>query len=445
MRMNLAKSTHRILCTFFINCLILQIIFAQGIDNERLTLQNALTMALENNYGIKIAAMETQADQMAVYKSSVGMGPVIDWNLNFSSTGNYVNQNFIDGRIVNRFGRAFSPNTNLSIGLPLYDGGRMQAAYEQLALTSQYTDLQGRIIIQNTLYAVMETYYDIIRQSQTAEYLEKVIQYYDERVKITEERWKVGQGSKIDFLQSKTELNAQLSEQTRVNNDLRNAKTLLNGLINRDPQINFKIEMLPVSERNFDLFELQNAVRNNNREILLMQKAIQINRKREEELEAAMKPVVGLSGSVGYSYSNTNAGFLLSNQNLAAIVGVSARWNIYDGNNRKNQLAISRLNSQIAETQVQNIEAQIINDLVFTYNEYTANKELLEFELANQVLAEENLNISIEKFRLGGSTILELNEAQRAYDVALNAVVDAEYDLRISELELLRLSGLLTE
>jgi outer membrane protein TolC len=420
-------------------------LIGQGIGQETLTLKDALTSALENNYGIQIAVLETQADQMSVYKSNVGMGPVIDWNLNFSTTGNYVNQNFIDGRVVNRFGRAFSPNTNLTIGLPLYDGGRMQAAYEQLALNSQYTELQGRIIIQNTLYSVMETYYDVIRQSQTVAYLEKVITYYEELVKITEERWNVGQGSKIDFLLSKTELNAQLSELTRAKNDLRNAKTLINGLLNRDPQTNFEIEMLPVSDQNFVFTDLESAARNNNREILLIQKAIDINRKREEELEATMRPVVGLSGSVGYSYSNTNAGFLLSNQNIAAVVGLSARWNLYDGNNRKNQLSISRLNSEIVETQKANLEMQIINDLVFVFNDYTANKDLLDFEQANQELAEENLNISIEKFRLGGSSILELNEAQRAYDIALNAVVEAEYDLRVSELELLRLSGRLTE
>jgi outer membrane protein TolC len=443
--MKLKDYIPRVLNNVLKTCLFLLFFIGQGIGQETLTLKDALTSALENNYGIQIAVLETQADQMAVYKSNVGMGPVVDWNLNFSTTGNYVNQNFIDGRVVNRFGRAFSPNTNLTIGLPLYDGGRMQAAYEQLALNSQYTELQGRIIIQNTLYSVMETYYDIIRQSQTVAYLEKVITYYEELVKITEERWNVGQGSKIDFLLSKTELNAQLSELTRAKNDLRNAKTLINGLLNRDPQTNFEIEMLPVSDQNFLFTELESAARNNNREILLIQKAIDINRKREEELEAAMRPVVGLSGSVGYSYSNTNAGFLLSNQNFATAVGVSARWNLYDGNNRKNQLSISRLNSQIIETQKANLEMQIINDLVFVFNDYKANKDLLDFEQANQVLAEENLNISIEKFRLGGSSILELNEAQRAYDVALNAVVEAEYDLRISELELLRLSGRLTE
>jgi outer membrane protein TolC len=418
-----------------------QVVFSQ----TTLSLEDALRIALENNYGIKVAQLESQADAMGVYKSAVGMGPLIDWNLNLGTTRNYVNQNFIDGRVVNRWGRAYNPNTNLTVAMPIYDGGRMQAAYEQLALSSQFTELQGRIVIQNTLYQVMETYFDIIRQNKTLDYLQKVIQYYEERVKITEERWNVGQGSKIDFLQSKTELNAQLSELTRVQNDLMNAKILLNGILNRDPEIAYTIEMKPLEINDWEIADLKKTAINNNREILLLQKAIDINKKREEELEATRRPSVNLNGSIGYSYLNTNAGFLLSNQNLAANVGISARWNLYDGNNRKNQIAISKINTEIAQYQKEDLEMQVLNDLATSFNEYQANRDLLDFEEANLELAEENLTISIEKFRLGGSTILELNEAQRAYDVALNAVVEAEYDLRISELELLRLSGLLSE
>ena len=88
---------------------------------------------------------------------------------------------------------------------------------------------------------------------------------------------------------------------------------------------------------------------------------------------------------------------------------------------------------------------QLVNDLSLTYNQYQTDKELLNFEILNREIALENLTISLEKFRLGGSTILELNEAQRAYDTALNRLVDAQFNIKLSELELLRLSGTLVD
>ena len=410
-----------------------------------LKLNEAIQLALEHNYGLQIAALEQTADEMQVYKSNAGIGPSIDWNVNYGMTGNNVNQTFIDGRNVNRYGRAFSPNTNVSIAMTLYDGGRMQAAYDRLGMLSQYTALQAKVLVQNTIADVMQAYYNIIRQKETLEFLNTIIKYYNERLKITEERWQVGQGSKLDFLQSKTVLNAQLSDLARAGNGLKNAKVVLNGLLNRDPNLDFDTETISNVRADYDLASLQNQAKNENRDILLLQKALDISMKQEEEIAAARKPQIGLDGSIGYSYNNTNAGFLLSNQNIAAQVRVSARWNLYDGHNRKNQIAISQLNTRIVEKQQESLEASVVNELTQAYNQYRFDLELLEFEEQNKTIAEENLSISLEKFRLGGSSILELNEAQRAYDTALNRLVNAQYNIRVSELDLLRLSGSLAK
>ncbi len=410
-----------------------------------LTLNEAISIALENNYGIQVAELQQEAEAMQVYKSNVGMGPAIDLNAGFNTSGNNVNQNFTDGRVINRWGRTLNPNVNISLGMTLYDGGRMQAAYERLGLQSQMSELQSRLIIQATVEEVMETYYNITRFKETLDFLETIITYYEERLKITEERWNVGQGSKLDFLQSKTDLNVQLSELAIAENNLENTKVILNGILNRDPSTGFVIESIVNIRSDYNLEELITQAKSSNRDILLLQKSLQISQKQEEELEAATKPQILLNSAIGYNYNNTTAGFLLSNRSVSANVGLTARYNLYDGSNRRKQIEISKLNTRIIEKQQESMEAQIINDLTQAYNQYISDKEILEFEEANREIAEENLSISIEKFRLGGSTILELNEAQRAYDTALNRLVNAQYNIKLSELELLRLSGLLTE
>ena len=428
---------------WYLLCNLLFPLFLSG--QNLLSLNEAISVALEQNYGIQISELEQTAESMQVYKANAGMGPTLDWNVNLSATGNNVNQNYLDGRVVNRYGRSINPNTNLTLGLTLYDGGRMQATYDRLGMLSQFSVLQGKVIIQNTVVEVMQTYYDIIRYNQTVDYLNTIIKYYNERLKITEERWNVGQGSKIDFLQSKTDLNAQLSEMASAQNNLKNAKVVLNGLLNREASIEFNTEEGNNIRTDYKLDQLNEQAKNKNRDIVLLQKAWDISLKQEKELEANRKPQIFLNGSLGYAYSNTSTGFLSSNRNISAVAGVSARWNLFDGNHRKNQIAISKINTKIVEKQQESLEFQVLNDLTFTHNQYLSDKELLEFEELNKTIAEENLSISLEKFRLGGSSILELNEAQRAYDTALNRLVNAQYNIKISELELLRLSGSLVD
>jgi outer membrane protein len=346
---------------------------------------------------------------------------------------------------VDRWGRTINPNADISLNMTLYDGGRMQATYKGLKLQGEFSEIESKLIIQSTLVEVMVTYFDIVRQKQTVSYLNSIIKYYNERLKITEERWQVGKGSKIDFLQSKTDLNGQLSELTRAENNLKNAKVVLNGLLNRHPSETFETEESDRDPAIYELAKLEDQAMNNNRDILLMQKSLEISLKEEKQVSAARLPRVFVNGSVGYSYNDTNTGFLANSRNLAGSLGLTASWNLFDGHHRKNQVAISRIKTQVIKKERESLEFQIINDLTFAYNQYQTDKDLLQFEEQNKEIAEENLSISLEKFRLGGSSILVLSEAQRAYDVALNRLVNSEYNVKLSELNMMRLSGSLVE
>lgn len=427
---------------FFLSVMLLPMpLFGQSV----LKLDEAVSIAMEQNFGIQISTLEQTIDEMGIYKSNAGIGPVIDLNSNFRTTGNNVNQSFLDGREVNRWGRSINPSTDISLNLTLYNGGRMRATYQGLKMLGEYGEIEKKLIVQSTLVEVMVTYFDIVKHKKTLTYLNSIIEYYNERLKITDERWQVGKGSKLDYLQSKTDLNAQLSEVTRAQNNLKNAKVVLNGLLNRHPSVAFEVEESQRIPSNYELSNLEERAINQNRDIVLLQKVLQISYKEEQEVSSARKPQVFLNGSVGYSYIDTNTGFLTNSQNLAGIVGLSARWNLFNGRNTKNQIAISRIRTQIIEKQQESLEAQIINELTLAFNQYQSDKELLEFEQLNKAIAEENLSISLEKFRLGGSSILVLNEAQRAYDTALNRLVNSEYNVKISELTILRLSGSLVD
>lgn len=424
---------------------ILLLVSSGVIGQDLLKLEDAIAIALEQNFDIQIARLEVDAQVLQEFKANAGIGPTVNWVGNFSITGNNVNQKFIDDRVVSRYGRAFNPNTSVQLGLTLYDGGRMQANFERLGMLSELSELESKVVVQNTIVEVMQSYYEILRQKEALAFLNTIIKYYEERLKITEERWNVGQGSKLDYLQSKSDLNAQLSLLVAAKNNLKNTKVVLNGLLNRDPSVDFVTEDLETVDAEYQLDGLIDLALNKNRDIIQLQKAVEISMKGEEEAEASRRVQLDANAALGYSYLNTNAGFLLSNRNISLNAGVSAFWNIYDGNLRKRQIELARINTEIIHKQKESLQTEIITDLNIAHNQYVSDLELLKFEEENQLVAEENLSISLEKFRLGGSTILELNEAQRTYDTALNRLVNAQYNTRISQLDLLQLSGSLVD
>jgi outer membrane protein TolC len=427
---------NRLLLTFLF-ILFVKIGFAQ----KTLSLRDAQNIAIENNFGIKVSQKQIDWAENQIYKGNAGMTPLIDWNTNVNSTFNQVNQNFIDGRVINRFGRSFGPNTNLSMVYTLYDGRRMNANFERLKSQGQQAKISNQIVVQNVLSNVTLGYYDIQRLSETVDYLKVIIKYYEERLKITEERWQIGRGSKLDFLQSKADYNIQLANLINVTNQLKNAKIRMNGLLARNSDLDFEIEKDNFKGYMYNLTELIDEFKSQNPEFLNIKKSEEINLLSQKEAKSFKLPRINLNSSFGYNFNTNNAGLITSNQSLGLNAGLTAIWRVFDGQQINRNIQTTKINAEILKIQENDILNQIENDLTSAYYQYENDKQVLDLESGSKEVAEENLEIALEKFKLGSSTILEINDAQTRYNTVLNRLVSAQFNVKVSELELLRLSG----
>ncbi len=413
-------------------------IFAFG--QAVLTLQEAITLAKKANDGLEISRMTAALDQMQVYKGNAGMTPRVDWNVNLGSSFNNVNQSFFDGRNINRFGRSVAPNTNVALSWTLFDGSRGKTRYSILQAQSDKSLLSVKDTEDLLEYQVSVAYYSMAKQKDAISYLQTIIKYYEERVKITQERWQIGRGSKLDYLQSQNDLNAQIAAIQTAQIILDNQKVVFNLLLGREADDLFDTEaVVPKLDETAKDGLLKMALENDEA-LKLIDKDLIINDLRVKELQGARLPTIALNTAFGYSLSNTNAGLILLNQNLGLSVGVTSTWNIYDGHQNRRQTDIASFRSDIIARQKEATISNIKSEISVAVNQLGAAKRLLEVEETNKTIAEENLQISLEKFRLGGSTILDLNEAQQRYDAALNRYVDAYYDVRFAELEIERIS-----
>jgi outer membrane protein TolC len=62
-------------------------------------------------------------------------------------------------------------------------------------------------------------------------------------------------------------------------------------------------------------------------------------------------------------------------------------------------------------------------------------------EEENLDLARENAFVALERFRQGVSTTIEVKEAQQSLEDAYNRLINARYNIKLAETQLLRLNG----
>ncbi|HEY0059587.1 MAG TPA: TolC family protein, partial [Flavisolibacter sp.] len=131
----------------------------------------------------------------------------------------------------------------------------------------------------------------------------------------------------------------------------------------------------------------------------------------------------------------------LFNQNKGLNYGFSASIPIFNGftNRRLQRAAQINIESQqlIYERSATLINASIAN----AYRDYDLSKRALALEEQTLVLVRENIFIARERYRLGISTFIELREAQQSLADATNRLIQARYNTKAAEIELLRLRG----
>ena len=99
---------------------------------------------------------------------------------------------------------------------------------------------------------------------------------------------------------------------------------------------------------------------------------------------------------------NTYGNSTINNQrNLSANYGLTLGFNIFDGLNQRREMSNAAIRIENSRLASQQVEQQTRADLLTIYNAYNNNLMLLNLELQNLGVARENLEIALERYKLG--------------------------------------------
>lgn len=411
-------------------------VFAQ----ETLTVEQAVEIALKNNYDILLAKNEAEIADRNNTVGNAGMLPRITGNVGDNFTLNNLNQKFSNGNEINTNGVT---GNNLSAGVALnwtlFDGLKMFATKSKLKRLEEIGELNFKDEVQTVVANVMLAYYDVVRAEQQLKAIDEAIKISEERVKLADAKFQVGTSGKTDWLQAKVDLNAQKSAALTQRKTIEQRKGDLNNLLARNTETDFSVtdsiplnlaEQLTAEDLDNKNFQLQAAMKN-----------VEVAKYSKKEIFSQFLPL--LNANLGYNYnrSNNSAGFFLVNQTNGMNAGFTLSVPLFNGLNTLRQNKIAAI--QITSSQFNLEKARFQTKLNFykALKDFQNAQQLLKLEEENIQLANENNKIATERFRLSQSTSIEFREAQKSYIDALTRLVNARYMAKAAETELKRLRG----
>lgn len=424
--------------------ILFEIVFICTIYNAQtnLTVDEAIKNGLEKNYNVLIQKNINEISKLQNNYGNAGMSPTVSLNANLALSNLNSYQEFSSGVIQQKNG-AQSHNLGASVnaGWVVFDGLKMFTVKKRLSENEKLSEITLKQQMENTIFEIISLYYNVVKLNQLIKASKQNIEIYDERKKIAQLKFNIGSDSKVDLMLAQSNLNKAKSSLIQLEIQLLNAKTNLNVLMFKPIDTDFNISDSIIINYNPEINDLKTETVKNNSSLLISKQMENISFLNYRESKSANLPIVQLNGSYNFIQNQSQAGFVFLNKQSGINAGVTAGWLIFNGT-KNSKLAkernINYLNQKYSTDLLQQkLDAQVFN----SFKSFTLNKSITLIETQNLIDAKELINISIERYKIGKTNLLETIEAQKNLEDAQVRYVEALYAMKISETELLRANG----
>jgi outer membrane protein len=422
--------------------------FSSVAQQEQVTLERAVQLALEKNYDVKVAENAATSAETDKDYAWGAFAPQITANASTLRTLNDQELRFAD-ETRNNSGPTESVNTNVNVQLnwTLFDGTRMFAARQRVGALDRQSELALKDQMVNTISSVITNYYDIVRQKQQLKAIQEQMSVSEERVKLAERKLQVGTGIKPELLQARVDYNAQRTQVIQQESTIQQLKQQLNVLTGMQLPSVYEVADSILIDLNLNAPSLIENAENTNFTLMAARQTMNIAEFSVRENRANYFPTVNFNAA--YSWNE--------NDNRILLNPFGPTYNLSDGFNYGFTLSLPILNNfnnrRLTQQAKINVNRQsvlydqskaVVNaGLNNAYVNYENAKKILVIEEETIGLAKENVFIALEGFKRGVTTFIELRTAQQSLADAYNRLISARFNTKVAETELLRLSGAL--
>lgn len=407
------------------------------------SVSEAIELALENNYGIKIISNNKEIAKNNAGVLNSGYLPTVT-----SSSGATFNRDNLEAEFANGESTALNGakssryNASINLNYTLFDGLGRYYDYKRLKETYKLSELQARETIENTIAQLYVVYYNVAQVTENVTVLEKTLTVSKDRITRASYQFEYGQGTMLNVLNAQVDINNDSINLINAKQQLVNTKRDLNVVLGNVISSEFRVDTTIDFKLNIDQNDLANKVKSNNVNLLQLDKNIMINTFIVKANKSGYLPSLGLTGSYGWNKGNNNAAsFVAVSTNTGLSGGLSLSWNLFDGGATATRVSNAKIELENRSLEKESMVIDIERNFNNAWDDYQNKLTIFQVQENNIITSTNNFNRTQEKYKLGQATSIEFRQAQlNLINSELNRN-QAKYAAKIAELTVLQLSG----
>ncbi|GAB2550062.1 TolC family protein [Rufibacter soli] len=409
---------------------------------ELLTLEEAVKITLERNFDIKLFANDVQIAENNVSRGNAGMLPRITANLTNSNSLQNSSQTLSSGepREV-RWGQGSNLNYGVGLNWTVFNGFAMFARYEQLQELQKLGEANLQQTVLTRVGDVISTYYDLVQQQLQLRAYDTAVALSRFRVQTAQTRFEIGKAARLEVLNAQVDFNTDTTNLLRQKDLYRNTQIRLNEIMAREAATRFRVvDGITINEQ-LALAQLSSLVEQQNPALKVAVLNRRIAELEAKQVRASRYPVIDVNTGYNFSRNRAAIGFSTLSTGNGLTYGVTASLPIFNGFNQRRNEQNANIQINSAELQFEQVNQNLQAQLASAFQTYQTNLTLVRLEENNQRIARQNLDITMEKYRLGSITTMEVRDAQLNFVNSTVRYSNALYQAKIAEVSLREIAG----
>jgi outer membrane protein len=423
-------------------------LFAQSTDVRIITIDEAITIALENNYALKQAKNELDLAENLIVSEKADFLPTVSASMNGSRT---TGQQFI----FDRFSEGLDPfvdvtsqsiSGGMNANINLFNGFNniltLKSSESNKESREQQYERAKEVVIFNTASRYLQVLLDKELLAIARQNLETSTAQLDQ----VEAQVELGARPVVDLFNQEAQVaNDELVVTQRENTFSLNSLLLIRQL-EIDPLgiYDFVVPDLTLNDlplMDVNLRSLVDEALSSRSDILSAEASISSLRYQMQITKNSLLPTLRASAGVSsrysdqYSINGSEVSFSdqFFDQQVNRSLGLSFSVPLFNNWNRMYSIQSSQLQLKNAELNLDNSKMQVIQEVTQAYNDYSSYVKQLEASEKSLLASERAFQTQQERYNLGASTLIELTQAQSAFVSAQSNYTQALYNLIFQE------------
>ena len=400
------------------------------VEGEKITIQQAITMALKDSYSVVNATKNLQIYEQQMKEANASFYPTV------SITGSY-DRALKKGRIAMNdqlieMGQNNTFTASAGLDYVLWSGGQIRNN-AKLAKVNAESGLYQLKEAQNlVVQQVVKFCYDIIYASALIRVQEEYLDIAKQHLAEAQARYKEGLSSNLDVLNQQVQVDNIEPQVMQAKKNFELGNLYLRQILNRDPEDNIYLTWtekdlkLPPTP---SLDELYRIAMERRPELMLSKLEVDAAHYNINIAKAGHMPILALNAD--YTYNGvTDNGFPQHKQDYywSSSAGVSLSIPLFEGGKVSSQVAQKELAYEQAVAAYQNKMKNVRIQVKEAWLNLEEARSRIEATKGVVDQARENLKAQMKRYRAGLTSQLEVNDAISNVNDSDLQFVQAVYD-----------------